>query len=341
MKAVLERILQGQKLSVKEAEVAMEEACSLHVPQEQVAAFLSAICMRGESRDELIGFISYLRKHSLVIDTGDMTVIDTCGTGGDNSNTFNISTASALLVASYGVKVAKHGGRAVSSRCGSAEVLEALGIDTQHDEISASLALRKVGFVFLLASQFNQIFAKMKTLRKTLGIRTCFNLVGPLLNPANVKRQVLGVNNKNLLITVAEILQQLGSEEVMVIHSQDGLDEFSLGAPTDVAYLKDGNIHSYSIHPEELRFKQVPLKCLKGGDANTNATIIRGILSGSIKNHYRDVVILNAAAAFVVAGCASTIKEGVEIANHCIDKSLSRDFLYQLQDTNGVKKHDE
>jgi anthranilate phosphoribosyltransferase len=335
MKTILEKVLRGEQLAVNEAEAAMEEACSSHASKEQVAAFLSAIRMRGESRDELIGFISYLRKQSLRVNTTGMTVIDTCGTGGDNSNSFNISTAAALLVASQGIKVAKHGGRAVSGNCGSADVLEVLGISMPHDEIAASVTLRKTGFVFLLASQYNQKFANMMEIRKSLGVKTCFNLVGPLLNPACVKRQVLGVYSRSLLLPIAEILQQLGSEEVMVVHSQDGLDEISIGAPTDVAHLKNGKIFTYAITPKRINNQNI-----KGGDAFINARIIQGIFSGKINNQYRDVVVLNAAAAFVVAGCAETIEEGLMIANQCVDKGLAREFLHQLQlNKNEEKKY--
>lgn len=329
MQKFLNMVSQGKTLTTSEAYTAMEIICSNSASQIKIAAFLSIIHTRKETEDELLGFISYLRKQLIPVISEHKLIIDTCGTGGDHNNTFNISTAAALLVASIGIKVAKHGGRSVSSACGSADVLEALNIPTESNPQSASEALTKNGFIFLLASNFNHAYQKIRPLRSELGIRTCFNLMGPLLNPLAVKRQVIGVYAKNLLRPLANILQQLGSEEIILLHAHDNLDELSIAAPTDIVHLKQGKINEYTVYPETYGIPKSKLSELKGGDAATNASIIKDIFKGK-KGAPRDSVILNAAAALIVAGAANSFEEGVKLANETIDSKRALYFLDEL-----------
>lgn len=340
MKTFLEIVSRGRGLTTAEAETAMELICTHGTPPEQIAAFLAIIHTRGESFEELLGFMLYLRQQAKHIDAADMLIMDTCGTGGDHSGSFNISTAAALLLASHGVKVAKHGGKSITSQCGSADVMDKLGIQTQTDPKIALKTLKEVGFVFLLASHFNHAFSYIRQLRQVLGIRTCFNILGPLLNPTKVKRQVLGVYCKHLLMPMAKLLQQLGSEEAMVIHSHDGLDEFSLHSFTDVAHLKDGKINCYTISPAAFDLKPASKQSLQGGDATMNAEIITRVFSGTLTNQYRDIVVLNAAAGFVVANAANSFQEGIDIANHCIDTGKAIHFLHQLQQSHEDKMNE-
>lgn len=331
MRNLLKQVVSGSTLTAIEAEKAMQLICADDVSSVQVAALLAAMHTRGETQAELLGFVVYLRKQStLISDHVSGLVLDTCGTGGDYANTFNISTAAALLIASLGVKVAKHGGRSVSGTCGSANVLQALGICAEERADSVKHTLAEVGFVFLHAPVFNVALQKISTLRQCLGIRTCFNIIGPLLNPLLVQHQIVGVYSKQLLQPMAELLLQLGVVEAMVVHSRDRLDELSIRAVTDVAHVKNGAISYYHVDPKSLGFNYTLDTNLKGGDGNTNARIIEQVFLNNEAAH-RDVVILNAAAGLVVAGVVESFSNGVELARLNIENGLAHAYLANLK----------
>lgn len=325
MKYFINKIINNKLLTISEAETAMDMIFHEGSSRAQIAGFLTAIHTRGETRDELIGFVRSLLKSIKPIHYQDI-LLDTCGTGGDGANTFNISTAAALLLSSAGIKVAKHGGKAVSSLSGSADVLNALDIPRANTAERACKQLNENNFTFLFAPTFNPQFAKISELRSVLGVRTSFNLIGPLLNPAGVQRQIVGVYSKQLLKPVAEVLHYFGKEEVMVVHSEDGLDEFSIKALTRFAHLKSGKISESVFIPS-----QYSLASIEGKDAQFNADIINKIMSGEMRNQYRDVVILNAAAGFVISGNARTLIEGCNLAAECIDSGLAAHRLMKLR----------
>ena len=285
---------------------------------------------RGETLEELIGFVSAIRETSELFENFHKNLIDTCGTGGDGAGTFNISTAVALVVAASGVGVAKHGNRSVSSRCGSADVLECLGIQIHQSSQEVMQMLLKVNFGFLFAPNFYPAFKQVQFLRQCLGVRTFFNLIGPLMNPARVKRQIVGVCDVKKISTFAKILQELNSEEVMVVSSEDGLDEISLSATTHIAHLKANEIRTFLINPEDLGFKRTSLTALQGGDAQENAQIIQNILQGEERGPKRDVVVLNSAAALQIAGTVSTWVDGVALAKEIIDSGRAIQHLNQI-----------
>lgn len=317
MRYFIQKIMRHEVLTTEEAYQAMQAIFSGSASIAQVSAFLSALHMRGETKAELIGFIDYLLQYSEKSLVSDPYIIDLCGTGGDGTHTFNISTAAALLLAKADIKVAKHGGGAVSSLTGSADVARELGMMICHNQQQVQQCLSQNNFAFLLASSFNPLFKKISELRRELGVRTVFNLLGPLLNPLRIKRQVLGVYHQDLLQPTAEVLQHYGAEEVMVVHAEDGMDELSVTAETRIAHLRDKEIKFYQISPEELGFERHSLSELKGGDAKENAKIITAIFAGE-RGARRDVVILNAAAGFVVANKANSLQEGVALAEELI-----------------------
>ncbi|MBI5246390.1 MAG: anthranilate phosphoribosyltransferase [Elusimicrobia bacterium] len=315
--AVLKIVLSGRALDRASARAAMNALIGGKVTDAQAGAFLAALRVRGETVQELVGFAEAMRARALPVRPKRRPLIDTCGTGGDGSGTFNISTTVAFIAAGAGAAVAKHGNRAVSSRSGSADVLEALGVKT---EVSAKLAAECVdvaGVGFLFAPAHHPAVARVGPVRRQLG-RTVFNLLGPLSNPAGAKRQLLGVYSTSLVRPVAEALKSLGSEQAMVVASEDGLDELSLSAPTVVARLSKGRVMTERIHPERLGLKRRPLAALRGGDAKKNADITRKILYGA-RGAAREVCLLNAAAALIVAGLARNWEEGLAMAAVSID----------------------
>jgi anthranilate phosphoribosyltransferase len=326
----LNAVLNGESLSRQEAAVAMAKLFAEDVPPEQKAAFLAALQVRGETAEELAGFLTYVRAQIRPV-PGCSDSLDCVGTGGDGAGTFNISTASAILAAACGVPMAKHGNRGVSSRSGSANVIDALGIRKPDSPEAASAHLRKHGFVFLFAPHFSQAFAKVAPLRQAMGVRTCFNLFGPMVNPASPKRQVIGVYAASKQSPVAETLKLTGSQEVMVIHSADHLDEFSIATPTHVLHLKDGAIRDYSVSPEDAGLARAPLAEVQGGDPEVNAEIIRAVLRGTERGAKRDIVLLNTAAVLVVAGKAADFRAGAALAAAAIDDGRAATLLENLR----------
>jgi len=288
----------------------------------QVAALLIALAAKGETADELTGAAAALRAHCVALECHHHELLDVCGTGGDGCGTFNISTAVAFVVAGAGVPVAKHGNRAMSSRCGSADVLEALGVDITMPAAKAANTLNYLGIAFLSAQAYHPAMKRVAGVRREIGVRTIFNLIGPLANPARPAHQVVGVAHPRSLNIVAQALMNLGCRSGAVVHSRDGLDEISISAPTDVIEWNGEARSDYSIDPSEYGFVPVARDALAGGDAPHNAALLRAVLDGSSGPH-RDVVVLNAALALKVAGMAPTLHTGITVARKAIDRGAA------------------
>jgi anthranilate phosphoribosyltransferase len=325
----LKLLIAGQALDRYRARAAMDSLIGGEATEAQAGAFLAALRVRGETVDELVGFAQAMRAKAVKVTPKRKPLLDTCGTGGDGSGSFNISTTVAFVAAGASAAVAKHGNRSVSSRCGSADVLEALGVKTDVTPKLAARCVDEAGVGFLFAPSHHPAVARVGPVRRQLGARTVFNLLGPLSNPAGAKRQLLGVWSTDLVRPVAEALRALGSRRALVVSSKDGLDELSLSAPTVIASLEGGKITVTELDARKLGFARAPLAALKGGDAKRNAAITKDVLHGA-EGAPRDVVVLNAAAALLAAGIASDWKEGVERAVESIDSGRAAGSLHLL-----------
>lgn len=308
-----------QDINLSEAEMAecMKEIMEGKATDAQIGALLTALRIKGETVEEITAAARIMRQKATMINAPE-GVIDTCGTGGDMSHTFNISTAVAIVVASVGVPIAKHGNRSVSSRSGSADVLEALGVKIDLSPEKVERCLFETGFGFLFAPLFHPAMKYAIGPRKEIGIRTIFNILGPLTNPAGAKRQILGVFADRLTDPLAQVLGNLGAEDVMVVHGEDGLDEITISDGTKVSRFRDGKIDNFFLTPEDFGLKRSDVKELLGGDKDENAKILLQILKGE-KGPKRDIVLINSAAALAVAGRIEDFKEGVMIASEAID----------------------
>jgi anthranilate phosphoribosyltransferase len=339
----------GQSLDRGEARAVMGEVLSGKCTDAQIAALLVALRMKGETVEEIVGFAEAIRaaaaplpirgaeslavsgtgRDALAEASPAESLVDTSGTGGDASGTFNISTATALVAAGAGVRVAKHGNRSISSKCGSADVVEALGINIQLSPERSAQCLREVGICFLYAPNLHPAMKQVQTVRRELRMRTMFNLLGPLTNPACASGQVVGVYSLDLVEKLAEALSMLGLHRALVVHGLDGLDEITITEKTRVAEAREGSVRSYEVQPEEFSMVRATLSEIAGGDAAENAAIIRSILGGE-KSPRRDVVLLNAAAALVAAGRADHIADGVPLAAKSIDSGAAAGRLEAL-----------
>src|SRR5437763_422871 len=295
----------------------------------QKSAFLVALRMKGETADEITGAAMAMRERVTPLQTNGAEVVDTCGTGGDGRGTFNVSTVAAIVAAGAGAVVAKHGNRAVSSSCGSADVLKELGVAIDLDAPRMSEVLRRTGISFLFAPKLHPAMGAVAGVRRELGVRTIFNVLGPLTNPAFAKRQVLGVYADHLVDVIARVLLALGAEHAIVVHSRDGLDEISVSAPTRVCEVRGGEIREYEVTPHDLGIEVHPIEALAGGDAAENARIAWAILDGEAGAR-RDVVAANAGAALYVSGVAESLIEGVELARQAINSGAARAKLEEL-----------
>lgn len=296
------------------------------------AEILNLFAKKEETAEELIGAMEALLEHSVSINYSH-AVVDIVGTGGDGLKTFNISTAASLVVASCGVTVAKHGGRSVTSLSGSTDVLTALGVPMPQTSEASITLLKTQGYAYLSAPLFNPLLSAFGEVRKQLGRPTILNTLGPLINPIRPKHQVLGVYNRRLLPIIAEVLKASGLDHALVVHSEDGLDELSISAPTHVAELQHGLITEYQITPEEVGLKSASLQDIVGGSSTENANIIRELFSGKIHDAKLDIVLLNSAAGLLVANQVATLKEGVERARSAITSGRTAAFLHALQST--------
>lgn len=325
------RAVAGHDLSVEEAKHVMDIIMSGGATEAQIGAWMTALRMKGETVEEITGCALAMRAHAHRIHPRASVLVDTCGTGGDGSGTFNISTAAAFVVAGAGVPVAKHGNRSVSSRCGSADVLEALGVEADVPPEEVERSIESIGIGFLFAPRFHQAMRYAVGPRREVAIRTIFNVLGPLTNPAGATAQVVGVYSPDLTEPMAEVLGRLGVKSALVVHGLDGLDEISLSAPTRVSHLQDGTVRTYTVHPEDAGLRPVAREALAGGNAATNAQIIEGIFQGE-GGPRRDVVLLNAAAALTAAEAAADLKEGVALARDVIDSGKAGRILEQLRE---------
>ncbi len=330
MKEYLQKLFSGNMLTQAEAEEAFNLMMRGAAGAEAIAGFLGALAARGESVAEIVGGALSLRRHALPFKTDRHDLIDVCGTGGDGAETFNISTTNALILAAGGLAVVKHGNRAVSSQSGSADVLEELGLRIDLSAERAAASLDQHGFTFLFAPSFHPAMKHVAPVRRALGVRTIFNLLGPLANPSGVKRQVIGVFAEKWLLPVAEALLALGTEEALVVWGTDGLDELSLSAPTRAIHLRGGKLIHLSLKPEDFGLSLAPLASLVGGDKKANARITLAILNGE-KGPRRDIVVMNAAAAFVVAGRAADWRAGAAMACEAIDSGKARRLIEELR----------
>jgi len=329
-----------QSLSRAEAREAMAEVLAGSCTDAQIAAFLVALHMKGETVEEIVGFAEAIRAAAIPLEvvrnsTVDVSgterdaLVDTCGTGGDASGTFNISTATALVVAGAGVRVAKHGNRSVTSKCGSADVMEALGVNINLPPSQIATCLDKVGIAFLFAPAMHSAMRHVQPARRELRLRTVFNLLGPLTNPARASAQVVGVYSSDLVEKLAEALSMLGLHRALVVHGHDGLDEVTITTSTRIAEVREGTVRSYEVTPEEFKFERATMSDISGGDATENAKIIRDVLKGT-PSARRNIVLLNAAAALVAASRANHLAEALPLAAASIDSGRAATKLEAL-----------
>ncbi len=324
------RVVAGQTLSENEMEGVMEEIMTGAASSAQVASFITALRMKGEAVSEITGAARVMRRHATWIDSGDdELLVDTCGTGGDGAQTFNISTTVALVVAAAGLKVAKHGNRSVSSRCGSADVLQELGVNLELSPAAVGESIRTIGVGFLFAPLLHGAMKHAIGPRREIGIRTVFNLLGPLTNPAGATVQLLGVYDGSLTSVLAAVLKELGGRRAMVVHGAGGLDELSLAGNNRISWLDGDEIREVTLAPADAGLGKAPLEALKGGDVAENAVIVRKILAGE-NGPRRDVVLLNSAAVLVAAGRAADFRAGVEQAAAVIDSGAAAAKLEEL-----------
>ena len=331
IKEAIVKIVNKEDLTYDEAYAVMNEIMSGETTPTQNAAFLAALSTKSakaETTDEIAGCAAAMRDHAIKVDTG-MDVLEIVGTGGDNAHSFNISTTSALIAAAGGVKVAKHGNRAASSLCGTADCLEALGVNINQEPEKCIELLKEAGMCFFFAQKYHTSMKYVGAIRKELGFRTVFNILGPLTNPASPKMHLLGVYDEYLVEPLAKVLSNLGVKRGMVVYGMDKLDEISLSAPTKICELKDGWYKTRVVEPEDFGFEKCTKDDLKGGTPQENADITRAILNGE-KGHKRNAVLLNAGAALYIAGKADTFEEGVKLAAELIDSGKAKETLEKV-----------
>jgi anthranilate phosphoribosyltransferase len=327
-KSIVGKVATGATLSRDEAANAFEQMMSGEATPSQMGALLMALRVRGETVEEITGAVMAMRAKMLRV-TAPPDAIDVVGTGGDASGSFNISTCAALIVAGAGVPVAKHGNRALSSKSGAADVLAALGVNIELTPDQIGHCIREAGIGFMFAPSHHPATKNVNPTRMELGTRTIFNLLGPLSNPAGVRRQMIGVFSKHWTEPLAQVLKNLGAESIWVVHGSDGLDEITTSGPTSVSALEAGVVRSFEIAPEDVGLKKVKPEALRGGDAQTNARAVQDVLEGK-KTALRDVALFNAAAALVVAGKAENLKDGVGLAAHSVDSGEAEGRLDRL-----------
>jgi anthranilate phosphoribosyltransferase len=329
IKEAIAKVVDGNSLTMDEAAAVMNEIMSGEVTPSQFGAFVTALRIKGETVDEIAGLAKVMREKAIPVKSQG-PLIDVVGTGGDSFNTFNITTTTAFIAAGAGLKVAKHGNRAMSSKCGSADVLEALGVKINLTAEQVQDSLDKVGIGFMFAQSFHPSMKYAAPLRPEIGIRTVFNILGPLTNPAGATTYLLGVADASLVNKLAMALQNLNCHHALVVHSEDGLDEISIAGNTQVCEIESGSIKNYMINPENLGFSLSGLDSIKGGTVEENATLLRNILSGTQTGPQKDVVLVNAAAALFAGDKVDNLQQGVELARETINNGNALARLEQL-----------
>ncbi|MCC6315868.1 MAG: anthranilate phosphoribosyltransferase [Thermomicrobiales bacterium] len=326
-------VVSGRELTADEASAAMDAIMSGQVTGAQIGALVTALRMRGETVDEIAGFATAMRAHALrvPVNHADGPLVDTCGTGGDSSGTFNISTTAAFVIAGAGVRVAKHGNRAVTSKCGSADLLEGLGVAIELNPEAVATCIDEAGIGFMYAPAFHPAMRFVGPARREMGIRTVFNILGPLTNPAGAERQLVGVGHPDIAGKLARALAALGSEHAVLVHAEEGLDELGLAAASHVTEYdaRSGEIRTYSVTPEDLGLHSAPPAALQGGDVTRNVEITRRVLTGE-RGPWRDVILLNAGAGLYAANAADSMAEGVALAAEAIDDGRAMTALERL-----------
>lgn len=334
IKEAILQVTQHQDLPYEEAEAVMDEIMSGKATPVQMAAYLTALAMKGETIDEITASAAGMRAHCVKL-LHEMDVLEIVGTGGDGSNSFNISTTASLVIAAAGVPVAKHGNRAASSRCGAADVLEALGVNIDLEPKRSAELLKTINICFLFAQNYHIAMKYVAPVRKELSIRTVFNILGPLSNPAGANMELMGVYDKDLVEPLAQVMMKLGVRRGMVVYGQDSLDEISMSAPTSICEIKDGWFQSYEITPEQFGYTRCNKEELVGGTPQDNAAITRAILHGEDRGPKRCAVCLNAGAALYITGVTSSMEEGVRLAEQLIDEGKAAKKLEEfIQESN-------
>ena len=329
IREMITKLVEGGTLDRDEAYQTLREIMEGNATDAQIASFITALRMRGETADVIAGATQAMREHFTPVDAPDTCVVDTCGTGGDGAHTFNISTGAALVAAGAGVTVAKHGNRSVSSQCGSADVLTALGVNIGLDAAQMSKCLLETGIAFLFAPALHPAMKHAIGPRKEIGIRTIFNILGPLSNPASTQHGVLGVYHRDLVPVMAEALAGLGAKRMFVVHGADGLDEITTTTNTFIGEVHEGDVRTYEIHPEEVGLPVATPEDLRGGGPEENAALLKSMLAGE-PGPKRDIVLFNAAAAILAGGRATDWQDGVKQATHSIDSGAAQAKLDEL-----------
>jgi anthranilate phosphoribosyltransferase len=327
--ALIEKVVRHEDLTTEEAAAAMREVMEGRATPGALAGLLAALVMKGERPEEIAGLARTMREHAVALAAPPGEVFDTCGTGGDRSGTFNVSSAAAVVVAACGVRVAKHGNRSVSSRCGSADVFEQLGVNVTAPPPVVEQTLRDVNIAFFFAPTFHPSMKHAAPIRRDMGIRTTFNLLGPLTNPAGATRQIVGVPRPELTQVMARALMLLGSTRAWVVHGAGGIDEISNTGHTKVSELRDGAVHTFFIHPAEFGFAKATAEEIRGGDAVENAAILRNVFDGR-PGAARDIVLLNAGAALFIAGHSASVRDGIARAAEAVDSGTARETLGRM-----------
>ncbi|HEY2435131.1 MAG TPA: anthranilate phosphoribosyltransferase [Vicinamibacterales bacterium] len=326
---LIEKLQRHEDLTVGEAASAMEAIMDGHAQPSQIAGLLVGLAMKGERPDEIVGLATAMRARATRLSRSVGPVFDTCGTGGDGAHTFNVSTIAALALAACGVRVAKHGNRSASSRCGSADLLEALGVNISAPPPVVERCLEDAGMAFFFAQVFHPSMKHAAATRRELGVRTAFNLLGPLTNPAGATRQLVGVPRPELTELVARSLAQLGSERAWVVHGADGLDEISTTGYTKISECREGQVNTFYLHPADVGLPKSASEALRGGEPQDNVEIARRVLAGEAGGP-RDVVVLNAGASLLIAGRVATVREGIALAAEAIDSGRAAAVLERL-----------
>jgi anthranilate phosphoribosyltransferase len=331
IKQAIRKVVDGEPLTFEEAGLAMDQIMTGYATPAQIAALLTAMRVRGETVDEIAGFASTMRAHARHVELSPGTVaIDTCGTGGDHSGTFNISTTAAFVIAGSGIRVAKHGNRSITSACGSADLLEELGVAIELEPDHVSAVVDEAGIAFMFAPAYHPGFRHAGPVRREIGIRTVFNILGPMTNPAKVKRQLIGVGDGSVSARLAAAQDRLGSERVLFVYSSEGFDEFGLGGPSVVTeFDRSRGVRTYEVDAAEFGLTRAPASAVMGGDAARNAEITRSVLAGET-GPYRDIVLLNAGAGIYAAGQADSIAEGIGIARQALDTGAAAAVVDRL-----------
>ena len=325
IKEAILKLAKRQDISYEMAESSMDEIMQGKATDVQMSSYLTALSMKGETIDEITASAASLRKHCIKL-LPDMDVLEIVGTGGDGSNSFNISTVSALVISSGGIPVAKHGNRAASSKCGSADVLESLGVNIELDPEKSKALLEKIGICFLYAQNYHIAMKYVAPIRRELGIPTIFNILGPLSNPAGAKMEVLGVYDESLVLPIAMVIHNLGVKDAMIVYGQDKLDEISISAPTTVCEIKNGKFSQYTLNPEDYGFKISSKSEITGGSPKVNAQIALNILNGE-ESPKRDAVLLNSAAGLYIGGKVPNFEKGISMAENLIDRGKAKEKL--------------